>query len=516
MNLSPEFRQQIPARALLGIGIFIIALLIAFFIVVAPELAIYLGRYVLMFVAVVVIFKLVSPSAPFWVRTLFLVVIGELVLGYGFGGITVGTGSARVTLAELVLACVLLWIAFKSWTAFWIAGSATFYLLAYAVPPLIIHLLPDLIRHGVTAARDALPLVDSLFFLAGIGVVALSQRREQWVVWRHRFFWTTLIATLCYLPLYPFQKTLLAYSPAAYGYQYSTPIIGYFSSSNALALVGLLAVVLTPNFFAKHSDKPAPRWLLLLAFVIYLAGIVMLQSRATYVAAGLSLIALALNRHGRAVWGFLLAMTLAVIVLFAVDLSGLEIKGRVGHIGIEVLTGQLKSVAGEDQNAASGASGLDLRMSWWRDSLTRWNASLETNLVGIGFGQSLTNFTTKKGAGLVREPHNSYISVLTRTGIVGLLPWLAFQATLMLTVWRKFLKQRKTDSRSAGYWLWLFLFFMILLVEAIVEPVFEVPYFAAPYFFIAGMALAEIARDKAGWKEVARVRGQQQWARAPA
>ena len=40
---------------------------------------------------------------------------------------------------------------------------------------------------------------------------------------------------------------------------------------------------------------------------------------------------------------------------------------------------------------------------------------------------------------------------------------------------------------------------MNLLVEAIVEPVFESPYFAVPYFFFAGIAMAEIARDKAGW-----------------
>ena len=500
MNLPPETRQQLVAQALLGLGILLMALLIAFFIVLAPGLAVYLGRYLFILIAVIVIFMMVAPAAPFWMRALFLVVIGELVLGYGFGSITVGAGSARVTLAELVLACALFWITLRSWPGFWIAGGATFWLIGYMFPPFVIHLVPDLMKYGLTAARDVLSLFDSFFFLAGVGTVAWSQQREQWLKLRHRFYRTVLIATLCYLPLYPFQKSLLAYSPTTFGYQYSTEIIGYFNTSNAFALVGLLAVVLTPNFFSKHLGKPATRRLLLLAAAVFVASIIMLQSRATYVATGLSLIVLALNKHGRAVWGFLLAMCLAGVVLLAIELSGLEIEGRVGHLGIEVLTGQLKSVTGGDQKGVAGASGSDLRMSWWRDSLTKWNTSLQTNLVGIGFGQSLTSFIDgSKNRGLVREPHNSYISILTRTGAVGLLTWLAFQTMLMLSVWTKYITQRETEPASAGYWLWLFLFFMTLLVEAIVEPVFESPYFAAPYFFFAGIALAEIARDKAGW-----------------
>lgn len=493
--------------ARLGLAAVLLPMLVALGIVFAQDLFLYLIRYVLMLVAIVVIFKVVSPDAPFWMRALFLVVICELVLGYGFGGVTVGVGSARVTLAELVLAFALLWVAVQCWSAFWIAGGATFLLLTYALVPLVIHLLPDLMKHGVTAARDALPLFDSLFFLAGVSVVALGGDKTNWLRLRHRFFWTVLISTLCYLPFYPFQKTLLAYSPTSFGFQNSTPIIGYFTTSNATAFVGLLAIVLTPHFFAKQFDRPPARWVLALASTVFLVGIIMLQSRATYVAAVLSLVVLALNRHGRAVWVFLAAMCLAVILLFAVDMSGLEIKGRVGHIGIETLTGQLKSVTGQDQKNAAGASGSELRLKWWGDSLRRWNDSLETNIFGIGFGRALTDFSTSRTAGVVREPHNSYVSILTRTGIVGLLAWLAFQAALMLSIWAKFLREQKSRSHQADYWLWLFLYFMVMLIGALVEPVFESPYFAVPYFFIAGLALAEISRDKAGWAHVTKLSG---------
>jgi hypothetical protein len=492
------------------LGFLLIQAVIVFFIVLAPELGLYLGRYVLLLLIGVVVFRLAIPlQAPFWVGLLILVVLGDFILNYGFTNFAVGVGSARVTVGELVLMVCLVWIAMRAWSALWMAGTGAALILGYVLIPVVLHLPMNLSRFGMTAARDVLPLLDSLFFFAGVCVVAIARDADQWQVWRHRFLWLLLFAALAYFPFFPFQQTLLMYSPRVTGYQQAVPLVGYFSTGNVLALAGLMATILIPSQFAWRAGDTASRWMIVVAFLIFAFGAVVMQSRATYIVAGVSIVLLAMSGHGVAVRRLIVTVIAIIVALAIVEMSGLEFKGRVGKIGLEMVTSQMESSTGEG-GLKSARGGVGQRLRWATYALSRWTSSPETVVAGIGFGEPLTDFRVAGADGrpvVVREPHDSYISVLSRTGLMGFVPWLIFQITLMLKLWQKFRSEhKKKNIKDANYWLWIFMLFMSMLITAIVEPVFESPQFAVPYFFIAGFCLGELARAKAGWVPIVKLR----------
>ncbi|MCB1959203.1 MAG: O-antigen ligase family protein [Rhodocyclaceae bacterium] len=486
-----------------GVGLLLLQAVLVFFIVFAPALAVYLGRYVLLALLLVVLVRLSPAGAPFWLRAVLLVVLGEFVLNYGFSNFSVGVGAARATVAELVLLLSLLWLAVQRWSALWLLPGSALLILLYAVPPMVVHFPADVMRHGLTAARDALPLVDSLFFFAGVAAVAAAPGRDVWRTWRHRFLWLLLLSSALYLPWHPVQDTLLSLSPRVTGYQQSVPLVGYYATGNVLALAGLLAVVLIPAAFSWRGERSPGRLALAALFMVFALGVVITQSRTTYLLTGFALLFLGFCGHGRAVRSMLLAFLVLVGALAIVDVAGVEVEGRVGKLGLEMVTRQLESVTGEG-GLESGREGVDQRKVWIKDSLSRWAGDTQSMLVGIGFGTPLTDFRVlgaERQSVIVREPHNSLVSVLTRTGLLGAIPWCLFHMALMLGVWRHGRTLRKAGERTeADYWLWMLLLFLSVQVSALVQPAFESPHFAVPYFFLAGMCLAEIARTRAAWR----------------
>lgn len=479
------------------------------FIALAPHIVLHGITYLALGAFFYALYRISATEAPVWVRALFVVTLASFVLNYGFSNFSVGVGSMRATVPELVLMISLGWIMVRSWSALWIGGGVTFALLLYALPPLVVHLPSDLATYGIVAARDALPLLDSLFLFGGVAVVAFARDKQQWFAWRHRFYWILLCAMLVYLPLYPFQEQMLSYSPRVTGYQQAVPLIGYYATGNVLALAGLLAVILIPGQFAwVAADRPR-RWVLGLAFFVYALGLLMMQSRGTYIVAGLSVFLLAFGGYGLAVRRLVLMGAVLIGTLAAIDFSGVEIEGRVGNIGLQMLTAQLESVTGEG-GLESARGGVDQRKRWVADSLSRWAGDYKSVIAGIGFGMPLTDFAVAGAGGKpvqVREPHNSYVSVLTRTGLMGFIPWLIFQMAMVFKVWGQFMScRRRGEQKCADFWLWIFLLFVSILVTAFVQPAFESPQYAVPYFVIAGMCLGEIARDRTNWIPIVRLR----------
>jgi len=504
-GLRSDFTASVFMSVIGIISFLLIHVVGVFFIVMAPELGLFLLSYAFILVLGLVTLRLAAPLAPLWVRLLIVVVLGDFILSYGFTNFSVGVGSARVTVAELVLLVTLMWIALRSWSAFWITGASAFLIIGYALPGLILHLPMNLSQFGVTAARDALPLVDSLFFFAGVAVVAATRNLEQWHAWRHRFLFLLLIGCLIYLPLYPLQQSILMYSPRVTGFQQSVPLFGYFTTGNVLALSGLMAAILIPYQFSWKISTKASRGIILLAFVVFAIAFVSMQSRATYIVLFVSIIVLTLTGHGLAVRRLFLTVIAIVLTLVMLEVSGLELKGRVGTISLDMIVNQLESATGQGGHEG-GRKGVEERLHWWSYSISRWSSSPESIVAGIGFGEALTDFSVMGAGGtpvVVREPHNSYISVLTRTGLVGFILWVIFQTLLILSVWRRYKHYRKEKNDvEANYWLWIFLLFTSILITALVEPVFESPHFAVPYFFLAGLCLGEIARAKNNWVDI--------------
>jgi hypothetical protein len=83
---------------------------------------------------------------------------------------------------------------------------------------------------------------------------------------------------------------------------------------------------------------------------------------------------------------------------------------------------------GDESGIDSAAAGVSLRHGWWTNILEQEAADPVALIMGLGYGRPLTNYvagdeTAPEGV-QVREPHNSFFSVLGRLGLVGAIAWI--------------------------------------------------------------------------------------------
>jgi len=114
--------------------------------------------------------------------------------------------------------------------------------------------------------------------------------------------------------------------------------------------------------------------------------------------------------------------------------------------------------------------------------------------VGEGFGTILVSSNsvdTNTGAA-VRHPHNSTVDILARLGLTGLLPWVVFHLYVLREFFYALRRRRYCDVQLSEFLLWLFVVYLIFMMEATVEGVFEVPSGSIPFYFFTGLALGLI------------------------
>ena len=119
----------------------------------------------------------------------------------------------------------------------------------------------------------------------------------------------------------------------------------------------------------------------------------------------------------------------------------------------------------------------------------RWTSDTRTFVFGLGYGFPLINFRQHEGI-TVREPHNSYISIMARLGLLGSLAFI-WMHTLMLRVWYRTYRacMRMGWQEGENRLLILMMFFILIWISAIGEDAFEKPYCTIPYYFFWGIVL---------------------------
>ncbi|HID22080.1 MAG TPA: hypothetical protein EYP14_06725, partial [Planctomycetaceae bacterium] len=328
-----------------------------------------------------------------------------------------------------------------------------------------LRLIVDLPVHGLWAARDALFALELWIVFPAIAAgYALGMRRLE-----RRLGWLFALAIAWFL-LYPLRFDLQDLGPVV-GIQRPVPLFA-FTTAGFVAL---------PAFFWFLWRRAGGAGLI--GAGAALVVLLFAQSRGSYLAWLLSLLVMLALRPGagRHVGRFAVVGAVASV---AIVLMG-PVTGRLGEpLGLGTVIEQMGSLLGRE---GPGAGSFAHRLEAWPVTVAQVLAEPLGPLVGIGLGVDLfQGFSVSEGV-LVRKPHNDFLEIWARTGIVGLLAWLGILATLGFAALR--------GLRAEGRHAWVVALQVVLGITALSQPAFGFAYITVVYAGLTGLWLGAWLRE---------------------
>ncbi|MCE2509401.1 MAG: O-antigen ligase family protein [Alphaproteobacteria bacterium] len=401
-----------------------------------------------------------------------------LILNYGFMLIRMPP-NVGVPFGELLLATYLLWLAdvrylprfskalflfpFLLW---WTSGIGRAY---FAFP-----------EHGLLALRDATHVIESLFIWVGFIFATKEENVERFFRWLP---WLLVIGSI-YAFGFPFQSILENYSPTVRSTAGESTAI-FFQYTNTAVLVLVAAaylMIVRPKTIGLGPLLLAP---LLLAYVVAI-----FQARTIYLQVIAMLLLFAWQYRSSFV-KMSTSLMLGALAFMAVSAFGIQLTGRLGgEISLDFVLKHFATIMGEGQGEFEGvAAGVDMRTAWWLSIWNQVTSSIGSLLFGLGYGFPLIDFTSVGGIP-VREPHNSYISIFGRSGIIGLFAFVWMHIILLVVWFRTFRLCRRAKYRvGQERLLVLYVYILMIWINGIGEDAFEKPFNTFPYYIFRGLIL---------------------------
>jgi O-antigen ligase len=404
-----------------------------------------------------------SPSLLERVGTGALVA-GAMVLAYGFANLGLQLGPVPIPLTEMLLLPL----------AVAALADRRFRLPTRVLKPLLfflgfvaLRLAVDFPTYGSFAVRDATTAVEALTLLVGYRAVA-RYGIEPWI----RVIRLTSYAVFVYATLFPWRATLTGISPTV-GLQRDVPMFGSFQGVEP-------AVAACTLFFAVYSR--GIRRAALVAWGLALLGL--LQFRGVYILLPFVFLALgwALRRPLKVLFVALASLVIGAAILSA--LAGAGIEGRVGPLSSNFFEEHVVTVFGE---SGPHAGSIRDRVDWAKKTFEYVERSPRYVIFGVGLGPDLTFGFLKNNKVLVRKPHDDYLEIFARTGVIGFAVWLWLLATALRPVIRT---ARGPRSPNGTFCAWIFAASLIYLGISATQPLLAFPYGTVPLFFLLGMGIA--------------------------
>lgn len=417
-----------------------------------------------------------------WQNLTFIFLLGYATLNYGFANWSLHLGNIPVPLGHL-LAFAALFLAINGKTrevkAFlrepvfllWLLLS----ILAFG------HLIIDIPRFGGYAIRDASFVSEGIFLLLGF----IWAKRAKDVNLFLKVLSILFFVIFAYSLTYPIKELLLEISPKS-GIFLEVPLLGSYSNISFFLVIG--------SFYYLLVARRILRWpsavLLVFAF-LQIGWSFVFQVRSMYVGIAISLLILILLGGVRKGVKSAIILISGIIILFFIMIGlNVGLQGRIGPIETDFYVQHLRSMFLVPDTPGVG--------SWsWRFKLLpqiwkRWSASTTTIVLGEGFGEPLVDLINPKGT-VVRQPHNTHITVLMRLGLVGFIIW-GFMHWKILSLFIRSLRNFRKGSIVHDVILWLFLFYVLGMLMTSVQPWLEFSYGAIPFYTLMGFSLG-LLRD---------------------
>lgn len=337
-------------------------------------------------------------------------------------------------------------------------------LLAFMVFGLI-RTVPYLQEYGLDALRDGVLWGYGLFSFVVAGILLSKPERIWWLVGRYRRF---VPIFLIGAPLIWLTTVLLDKIAFWTGIQVPSwpgtdvPII-HAKAGDMLVHLGGVAAFMTVGLAGPTKKSRV----LLLAIGVGLTAL----SRGGLLAFSLAfIVAFASRPRSRNAWSLVLFFS-AIVATLAITNLHVRFPGNDRDISFQQLTEHVKSTAGADGDQDQENTKA-WRLAWWA-KIVSYTILGDYRWSGKGYGINLATddgFQTSDDDSL-RSPHNASMTVLARSGVIGLALWLLLHGAWCVSMVRAMVDAHRHRARE---WYALFAFLIAYWLALLVNGSFDV------------------------------------------
>lgn len=344
----------------------------------------------------------------------------------------------------------------------------------------------DAINKGIWALRDGSYIIDSLFIL--VGFVFFSSKKN--IVFFFKIIKFSFYIGLIYIFFWIFKDFLQNISPTVNQVAGEGGATSLFFNFTSLSIVWIwlafLPIIFDKKFAGFLFYKITP-------FILLAASIIFLQRRAAYL--GLIFVVIFLYFSNKISVKNMIVFTLSLFLFFPItSLLGIELVGYVGRpesifFIIDHLMTAIPGFTPDDPRLLSAGGTRVQRTLWWAEILNESLSSIKIFLFGKGFGIELVDFSLAYAV-KIREPHNGFLSIFARSGIIGLSLFIWLHVVLVKN-WLSAYKLAVSNNyvSEKNYLLYLGTYIILIFSAAIADSMFQYPYYAILYYFFWGIIL---------------------------
>ncbi len=163
------------------------------------------------------------------------------------------------------------------------------------------------------------------------------------------------------------------------------------------------------------------------------------------------------------------AFVLLILVMFSNEINESLSKTRYG--GLDGIPDYLLSIFGQSE---IGSGTRSHRLEMWDEAFFQVKENLKRILIGVGYAHEITDAT-------FRSIHNGYITIMFRSGLIGLLFFLVFCSQILLRL-------HKNNQLIA------LIIFVMMMLDATTGTVLDSPFLSGPIYFITGIFIWHSAK----------------------
>lgn len=407
---------------------------------------------------------------------LFLVVFSNFFFGYSFQNLTIGFFPIVYVFLLILLIISKLSLNLKILNHLGLLNIFLLYLI-YNFSKLFLNYL----EYGLIAIRDATFVLDSIFLLTSLTFFSSIEITIKKIL-RICFLYSFLFIVFWFI-----RDSVISLSPTI-----TSPL-----GSKSSLFFNFSTINITCGFFAFYSylflNSKNKKFFYFMFFFVF--SLILMPKRMIYIwyfSAFLYLIFIDKKNIN-----FAFKLFSIFILFYLIDLFGF-LSFKINEIDFFSFfkTHLLSLFINYELNNAdifftSTQSTVSWRIDAWMTTITNVTKSYSSFLFGLPFGVPLTDFYNSLGM-LTREPHNLYITIFARTGLIGSILYIVFHIKIFKILYMTYKKSLHLEDKNLNKFIILFTIYVLFIYGAggISSSNLTVTYHSTQFYLFTGICMS--------------------------